>query len=318
MNRGYSLPLQRVVTDFGADVAFCQVPEKVKEHYGIEVAISTIRRITERHARVFYEQAELRRAQPIADSTAVVIGEMDGGMVPVMECNPEALDKRIGKTLKWKEAKICLAHRHGSTDLAFGGTFSGGVDKAGEEFHHCVMAAGFNGNSRLHAVGDGAPWITEQIEDYFGTQGHYLIDFYHVCEYLAAAASACSKEPEAWMERQKQALKSNQTSTVLAALLPHIEPPAIEDKDAPVRKAHRYLHNRRKQLDYQGAIEKKLPIGSGEIESAHRYIVQQRLKRPGAWWTPDNIDYMLALRLARANHRWVDYWQPFEGKKLAA
>jgi hypothetical protein len=26
------------------------------------------------------------------------------------------------------------------------------------------------------------------------------------------------------------------------------------------------------------------PIGSGEIESTHRYIVQQRLKLPGAWW----------------------------------
>jgi hypothetical protein len=28
----------------------------------------------------------------------------------------------------------------------------------------------------------------------------------------------------------------------------------------------------------------RLPIGSGEIESAHRYVAQQRLKRPGAWW----------------------------------
>jgi hypothetical protein len=152
VNRGYSLPLQRVVTDFGADVAFCQVPEKVKEHYGIEVAVSTIRRITERHARVFHEQAELRQAQPLASSAAVVIAQMDGGMVPVVECNLEALDKRKGKTLQWKEAKICLAHRHGSTDMAFGGTFSGGVDQAGQEFHDCVVAAGFNADSTLHAV----------------------------------------------------------------------------------------------------------------------------------------------------------------------
>lgn len=33
------------------------------------------------------------------------------------------------------------------------------------------------------------------------------------------------------------------------------------------------------------AIARELPIiGSGEIESAHRYIARQRLKRPGAWW----------------------------------
>jgi hypothetical protein len=318
LNRGCSLPLQRVVTDFGADIPFCQVPEKVKEHYGIDVAVSTIRRITERHARVFYDRAELRQAQAVAGGAAVIIAQMDGGMVPVVECNAEASDKRKEKTLQWREARICLAHRQGSTEMAFGGTFSGGVDEAGRELHHCIVAAGFDSRRCLHAVGDGAPWITEQIEEHFGAQGNYLIDFYHVCEYLAAAAPICSPEPRTWMAQQKEALKSNRSSAVLAALLPYMESPAIEDKDAPVRRAHRYLHNRRKQLDYQGAIEKELPIGSGEIESAHRYIVQQRLKRPGAWWTPDNIDYLLALRLARANRRWADYWKQCQGKNLAA
>ena len=33
--------------------------------------------------------------------------------------------------------------------------------------------------------------------------------------------------------------------------------------------------------DYSASV---VPIGSGEIESAHRYIAQLRLKRPGAWW----------------------------------
>jgi len=144
------------------------------------------------------------------------------------------------------------------------------------------------------------------------------LQFAHVCEYLAAAAPTCSSEPEVWLEQQKTALKSNASSTVLASLLPHIESGIAEDKDAPVRKAYRYLHNRRKQLDYGGALDKGLPIGSGEIESAHRYIVQQRLKRPGTWWTPDNVDYMLALRLARANHRWDDYWKQCQEGCLVA
>jgi hypothetical protein len=71
-------------------------------------------------------------------------------------------------------------------------------------------------------------------------------------------------------------------------------------------------------LDYQSASENNLSIGSGEIESAHRYIVQQRLKRPGAWWAPDNIDYMLALRLALANRLWRDYWKRSEEENIAA
>ena len=59
--------------------------------------------------------------------------------------------------------------------------------------------------------------------------------------------------------------------------------------------------------DVRGALAQGLPIGSGEIESAHRYIVQQRLKRPGAWWTLDNAEHMLARRLNRANGLWTQY-----------
>ena len=40
----------------------------------------------------------------------------------------------------------------------------------------------------MHGIGDGAPWIAEQVKQQFGSQGEYLIDFYHLCEYLAAAA----------------------------------------------------------------------------------------------------------------------------------
>jgi hypothetical protein len=54
-----------------------------------------------------------------------------------------------------------------------------------------------------------------------------------------------------------------------------------------------------------------LPIGSGEIESAHRYIAQQRLKLPGAWWRVDHAEYMLALRINRRNGDWAAYWTTF-------
>ncbi|MCI5196978.1 MAG: ISKra4 family transposase, partial [Candidatus Electrothrix sp. AW5] len=70
----------------------------------------------------------------------------------------------------------------------------------------------------------------------------------------------------------------------------------------------RYLHNRPGQFDYLGAQVRGLPIGSGEIESAHRYIIQERLKIAGAWWTPENARIMLALRVDRADGYWEKYW----------
>ncbi|WGZ96073.1 MAG: hypothetical protein QJT81_08895 [Candidatus Thiothrix putei] len=50
-------------------------------------------------------------------------------------------------------------------------------------------------------------------------------------------------------------------------------------------------------------------MGSGEIESAHRYIIQQRLKKSGAWWKSDNAADMLALRVMRGNQQWKHYWR---------
>lgn len=83
----------------------------------------------------------------------------------------------------------------------------------------------------------------------------------------------------------------------------------MPDDQAPVRKAFRYLKNRKEQVDYAGAIKQQRPIGSGEIESAHRFVVQARLKKPSAWWKPDNVDPMLALRVTRLNGGWEDYWK---------
>jgi hypothetical protein len=69
---------------------------------------------------------------------------------------------------------------------------------------------------------------------------------------------------------------------VIEALCPHLESSSVTEQEAPVRRCHRYLSQRLSQLNYRDALSQELPIGSDEIESAHRYIVQQRLKRPGA------------------------------------
>src|SRR6516165_862735 len=74
-----------------------------------------------------------------------------------------------------------------------------------------AVRAGFGATSHVHAVGDGAAWIVGQVEEHFGAQGSYLIDFYHVCEYLSAAAKAIAKDAaalDAWMNAQKEALKT--------------------------------------------------------------------------------------------------------------
>ena len=71
-------------------------------------------------------------------------------------------------------------------------------------------------------------------------------------------------------------------------------------------------------LDYRGALANGWPIGSGEIESAHRYVAQQRLKRPGAWWRVEHAEHMLALRIVRMNGDWGAYWENLKRNAAAA
>ncbi len=68
---------------------------------------------------------------------------------------------------------------------------------------------------------------------------------------------------------------------MLTSLKPYLEPENLPDERAPVRACHRYLINRPGQFNYQDAINDELPIGSGEIESAHGYVIQERLKLSG-------------------------------------
>jgi len=310
-HRGCSRPLQRVVTDFGADVAFAQVEDKLVEHYGILLAPSTIRRVTEAHAQAIFAATPVDWDWPDEDGSETVVVEMDGGMVPTVEADAAQKDKRKGKKLLWKEAKLCLAHEAGSKTLSYGGTLQGDVVDAGKQLFGCARAAGFGKGSRVHALGDGADWIALQVEERFGSQGSYLVDFYHVCDYLSAAAAAIYPTAEmgkAWLNQQKERLKFGNCAGVIESLRAHIEAEEVVDSEAAVRACHRYLSRRREQLDYPGALANNLPIGSGEIESAHRYIVQKRLKLPGSWWCAANAEHMLALRLNRANRQWDSYW----------
>ena len=74
------------------------------------------------------------------------------------------------------------------------------------------------------------------------------------------------------------------------------------------RAAHRYLSNRRDQLDYPAALAAALPLGSGLIESGHRHVLHHRLKIPGAAWVRANSDAIAHARVVRAHGAWPAYW----------
>ena len=307
--RGCSRPLQRALVDFASDVSFNRAAEKLVEHYGVELSASAIREITNQHGSVLLEQQQqlITELGPEA-GLPQLITQTDGCMVPLVENSRKGSDKRKNKSLLWGEARLSLARDMNSIKPRFAATMEE-AQQAGAVWLDCVKRAGAGVRTKIHCVGDAAPWILEQWRQRFKEQSSYLIDFYHVSEYLAAAAEVVAgKKAKAWLEKQQSRLKDNRVEVVIEQLLPQMESAEIKDAEAPVRKCHRYLTKHREQMNYKEALAAGLPIGSGEVEGGHRWVVQQRLKKAGAWWTRENAKKMLALRINRANGEWRSYW----------
>ncbi len=238
--RSYSTPLQRIITDFGADFPFGRIPKKLKEHYGISVPVSSAQKITQTHAAQVLKEHQTQTQIPASKGVPQLIVEMDGSMIPIVETESttsenQKIDRRKTRTVGWREARLCLARQTVSSQPIFGVTV-GSVDDAGDQLAHSAIRAGVSTDTSVHGVGDGAPWIANQVKRIFGVEATYLIDFYHLCEYLAAASAKCALiNPQSWMKQQKRRLKRNQVKAVLKCLKPHLEPENLPDEKAPVR-----------------------------------------------------------------------------------
>lgn len=64
-----------------------------------------------------------------------------------------------------------------------------------------------------------------------------------------------------------------------------------------------YLEVHRDHINYQDFKAMGLPLGSGMVESACKWLIQQRFKGVGMRWSEDGFNHLLHLRLAWVNGR---------------
>lgn len=307
--RGKSRRLQRVLSDFGSEHSFAQSCARLQEHYGFKLNAPAVRTVTLAQSRRAVEELQAHYARSFrslpARGAARLVAQADGTMICTVEAGR---CRKARRPREWKEMRLVAAQAQGATQVTYGATM-GSVAEAGRRWGHCARDAGWALESRIHVVGDGAEWITLQRREVFGEQATQLTDFFHVSEYLGAAAQVCRPQaPRAWLHTQQKRLKRGAVRQVFEALGPCMEATAVDDADAPVRAAHRYLSNRLDALDYPAAIAAELPIGSGLIESGHKHVLHARLKGPGTAWLPANADAIAQLRVLRANDRWDAFW----------
>ena len=155
---------------------------------------------------------------------------------------------------------------------------------------------------RLCAIGNGAPWIWKWVEELFPS-ARQILDYYHCSRYLHAVAEAQYGTDAArashWLEATLARLFCGEGTGVVWGL--QRMQAVSEEAEEAIGTALTYLQKRLHQVDFGSHRKGGYPIGSGAIESAHRFIGHVRLKRSGAWWYKENSNAILALRCALYN-----------------
>lgn len=305
--RGYSAKLQRLVVSFACDHSLSRASARVLEHHGVEVCESAVDRILGFHAA---RAASAQPSSPVAtlppEGGETILTGADGTMIPVWTYDPDAPDRRKAKRREFKEMRLFVSREKGSASSSYAGGFVD-MEQAAACWSHCVKLAGWSSKSYVHGVFDGAEWIRRRFEEQFGGHGDWLVDFFHLGEYLAEASKS-AELGEGWLGAAMSQIKRSELAPTLQTLRENLEDESVADEDAAVRNALRYINNRIDHLDYASATEKDLPIGSGLTEGAHRHVLHPKLKVPGGW-LPSKAHEVAQLIFARENQGWDSFWK---------
>lgn len=218
------------------------------------------------------------------------------------------LKKRKRQT-DWREVRVGLARpvseKESRTFVARMGQYA----EIAQQLHSAAVNQGLSTYTQVFGVADGGNGLREALEAKFANF-QFILDYAHFKQHLYQAAQAMELDEtmgSIWLKCVQDLIEHGRVKTIITRLKRW----SGQGKEVVFNFA-KYLERFRQCLHYEKYRYLGLPIGSGEIESAHRYIPQKRLKIPGATWHPDTINPMLALRVIRANDWWNDFWHDYE------
>lgn len=152
-------------------------------------------------------------------------------------------------------------------------------------------------------INDGARWIWDWIETYY-PDAVQILDFFHAKEHLCQFATEYfqnENDKKNWVNQKCEQLLNDDVEIVIENLK------CLSVKNEKLKKLKTSLINyyltNLKRMMYKSFLDKGLLIGSGAIESAHRDILQQRLKLSGQRWTKKGIQQIANLRILYKSNR---------------
>jgi hypothetical protein len=151
-----------------------------------------------------------------------------------------------------------------------------------------------------------------------GVKVEIIVDIVHVLEYVWKAARAIfgktCVEAERWVGNRLLGLLTGRTGGDTARTIRWWANKRATNIDAAGRKiierSCKYLASRKRAplMRYAAALRDGLPISTGVIEGACRYLVKDRMDRTGARWSIAGAEAVLRLRALRASGDFDEYW----------
>jgi hypothetical protein len=161
-------------------------------------------------------------------------------------------------------------------------------------------------------IADGAEWIWHRVErlsrlaEIPAAKLVEVLDFYHASQYLSETLATCRHMPktqrQALYKRLRHALRrqADGVEVVQEAL----RALATIRQNKAITRALGYLETHAHRMRYVTLEARKLPIGSGQVESAVRRVVNLRFKAPGSFWREPTVSGLMHLRAAFKAGRW--------------
>ena len=140
-----------------------------------------------------------------------------------------------------------------------------------------------------------------------------IIDVIHVLEYLWAAGRAFELEGspalEKWVAERFLKILQGKASSVASGLRRLATRRRLNKKARkPVEACAHYLKKYKDYLRYDEYLRDGLPIATGVIEGACRYLVKDRMEITGATWKLNGAEAVLRLRSLLASGDFDEYW----------
>ena len=326
-SEGRSETVKRALSDFGIECSFAAAAKRFNEHYHFNIAPSTASRTTKQIANEAFDFIEdkLSTAEPEEEkSIEKMLVELDGcelrtatfrAKENLEETTPVYNNPKKEKIVKWRDVRLGFVRPLESNEKTFVGKMDSYEEIVGD-LYNAGKLIGMTGSTEIVGVADGGNGLSEELKRQFPDM-QFILDKSHLEDHFYDTAEKLGipqNERAKWVKQQIRTISDGKVSEILKQLQ------ELYDKkpNARLNRLIGYIKRFRDAINYSEFKEKDYPIGSGEIESAHKSVPQKRLKIPGATWNPTSIDPMLALRVLRADDWWEDFWEQRAEKLLAA